>query len=198
MSITSGGHPAATRQRWNARSESSPATRWNWRLRLITLFIVIALRLTDPRPTKWSRSFRITKWAAVLAMSSAWNPRGDAERGEDVAHVPFMECGACDEDFPLTPKNTVVARFSEDPDLDYVLAQCPCSMWNRNFVKESTIKMLLSKKIPLIEEKYASGEVREAYCIATDTPIPAFRDLTTSEEHLVEYFRWLLERGDHE
>ena len=115
-----------------------------------------------------------------------------------MAHVPFMECGGCGEDFPLTPKNAVIARFSEEPDYDYVLAQCECEMWNRNFIPLDTIQMLLRKKIPLVQEKYAPGEVHEAYCYTRDIPLVSARELTTSEEHLVEYFRWLLERGDQE
>lgn len=111
-------------------------------------------------------------------------------------HIPTLECGFCGEDIPLTPQNTVVATFTEEPDYNYVLAQCPCSGWNRNYIDASTVKMLLSKKIPVIEEKYAPGEVRESYCIACDIPMASFKELTSSEEHLVEYFRWLLERGD--
>lgn len=195
MSTTSGIQQVGTRRRWKERSENSPVTRWSWRLRLTTLYIVILLRLTSHRHTRWSRSFRITKWVAVLAMSSAWNPKGEGEGGVRV-HIPTLECGFCGEDIPLTPQNTVVATFTEEPDYNYVLAQCPCSGWNRNYIDASTVKMLLSKKIPVIEEKYAPGEVRESYCIACDIPMASFKELTSSEEHLVEYFRWLLERGD--
>lgn len=131
-------------------------------------------------------------------MSSAWNPRGEGEGGAEMAHIPHMECGFCGEDFPLLPQNAVVATFSEESVYNYLLAQCECGGWNRNFIEESTQKMLLSKKIPLVEEKFAPGEVHEAYCVVCEIPMASFRELTSSEEHLVEYFRWLLERGDRE
>ena len=110
--------------------------------------------------------------------------------------IPTLECGFCDTDIPLSPQNTVVATFSEEPDFNYVLTQCECGGWNRNFIEEDTIKLLLGHKIPVIEEKYAPGEVRESYCIVCNIPLASYKELTESEEHLVEYFRWLLERGD--
>ena len=107
-----------------------------------------------------------------------------------------MECGFCDEDFPLTGDNTMVARFKEEPDYDYVLAECPCGGWNRNFVSDSTIQMLISKGVPSYEERFAPPDVVAAYLEVTGTPLIQAHELTTTEEHLVEYFRWLLERGD--
>lgn len=113
-------------------------------------------------------------------------------------HVPTLECGFCGEDIALSPQNTVVATFSEEPVYNYVLAQCGCSGWNRNFIEEDTVQMLVRKKIPVVKEKYAPGEVRESYCVVCEIPMASFKELTQSEEHLVEYFRWLLERGDQE
>jgi hypothetical protein len=108
-------------------------------------------------------------------------------------HVPFMECGACEEDVPLLPDNSMVVRFQFEPAYDYVLMQCPCGMWNRNFIDADTLVMLLSHKIPLVEEKYAPGEVHEAYCETRGIPLLAARELTRAEERLVEFFHYLLE-----
>lgn len=92
----------------------------------------------------------------------------------------------------------MVAKFSEEPEYDYLLTECECGGWNRNFVDDSTIKMLIARKIPLYEAKYAPPDVVFSYIEATNTPLITAHDLTTSEEHLVEYFRWVLERGDQE
>lgn len=115
-----------------------------------------------------------------------------------MSKIPYMECGACEEDIPLTAQNTMVVRFRLTPEYDYVLTKCRCGMWNRNFIDDSTCLMLLAHKIPLVEETRAPGEVIEAWHESRGIPFtpPPVHELTTSENRQVEFFAWLLERGD--
>lgn len=140
----------------------------------------------------------VSRWQKLSGATREVTAPAPAEEVIPVARkpVPHMECGDCQDDFPLTPENALVARFSEEAEYDYLLAMCDCGSWNRNFINDSTIGMLLGRGIPLVQERYAPPEVVSSYLAATNTPLIMAHDLSPSEEHLVEYFRWVLDRGD--
>lgn len=108
------------------------------------------------------------------------------------------KCIRCKEKFRLTRDNTVAYIFTNPgcEDFSYMTGVCTnCEVKNWTFMYghlPELMEVIKRTECEVIAEPYPSEQVLLDWCKVYKIKRPVERDLTSYEEHEVEFFAWLL------
>lgn len=111
---------------------------------------------------------------------------------------PTDKCSRCKKKFKLTADNTVAYLFLNRgcEDFSYFTAVCPhCEVKNwtfcYNYLKELA-EIIRQTQCEVVTEQYPDEQILLDWCKVYGVERPAERELTSTEEHEIEFFAWLL------
>lgn len=106
------------------------------------------------------------------------------------------DCSNCEKEYKITKKNSVYYAYSEMPDANNLVCQCPhCKFVTRVFLPNDseTRDAIAPNKIPSIVSKNPGVEIMETYLQLYDINLIKQNEVTPRQENIIRFARYLFD-----